>query len=72
MHVARDGWIDYVCASHVSRLSAEHLDLLAEADLLCARAHQAYSVVGAWRELLEGLRPLHILDIAVGRILLAK
>jgi hypothetical protein len=67
----RDGWIDYFGVSHVAKLCGKQADLLLAADELCTRFHTLYAEAGVWSEDV-GLRSLHVFDIELGRILLAK
>jgi hypothetical protein len=67
----RDGWIDYFGVTHVAKLCSKQADVLDLADELCNRFHIQYAEAGVWLKDV-GLRPLHVFDIELGRILLAK
>ena len=68
----RDGWIDYFGPSHVARLCSERVHLCKAAEGLYYRFHTQYEAAGFWKHAPQGKRQLHLFDIELGRVLLAK
>jgi hypothetical protein len=70
--LVRDGWIDYLSASQMSRMGTGKEDLFIQAEQLYTRFHVTYEAAGVWRHARDGKRQLHMFDVEVGRLLLSR
>ena len=71
-NLVRDGWIDYFGPGDVARLAGERLELCKAVEGLYYRFRAQYEAAGFWKHVRLGHRELHLLDINLGRVLLAK
>ena len=71
-NLVRDGWIDYISASQIARMGSGRGDLFKQAEELYHRFHISYDAAGVWKHARDGKRQLHLFDVEVGRVLLAR